>query len=156
MSLFKKKPKSAEPAAAPVQLPTAKQVKLVQDSWAKVVPIADTAAMLFYDRLFESAPDVKPLFKGDIKSQGRKLMAMISVAVNGLSNLETIVPAVQDLGRRHVKYNVKKEHYAVVGSSLLWTLEQGLGDAFTPETKDAWTAVYGVLASTMIDAAKAA
>ncbi len=154
INLFKKKPKP-EAATAP-GLPTAEQVKLVQESWAMVEPIADTAAELFYGRLFETAPEVKPLFSGDMKAQGRKLMAMITVAVRGLSDLEAIVPAVQELGKRHVAYKVKEEHYAVVGSSLLWTLEKGLGDAFTPATKDAWATVYGVLSTTMIDAAKAA
>lgn len=149
---FKKKPETAEPTG----LPSAEQVKLVQESWAMVEPIADTAAELFYGRLFETAPEVKPLFSGDMKAQGKKLMAMITVAVKGLSNLEAIVPAVQELGKRHLKYNVKEEHYAVVGSSLLWTLEQGLGEAFTPDTKEAWISVYGVLSSTMIDAAKTA
>ena len=153
MNFFKKKPKTEE---APSGLPTAEQVKLVQDSWAMVEPIADTAAELFYERLFETAPEVKPLFSGDMKAQGRKLMAMVTVAVRGLTDLESIVPAVQELGKRHVAYKVKEEHYAVVGSSLLWTLEKGLGDAFTPATKDAWTTVYGVLSSTMIAAAKAA
>jgi len=153
INFFKKKPK---PEAAAPGLPTAEQVKLVQDSWAMVEPIADTAAELFYGRLFETAPEVKPLFSGDMKAQGKKLMAMITVAVKGLTNLEAIVPAVQELGKRHVKYNVKDEHYAVVGASLLWTLEKGLGDAFTADTKEAWTTVYGVLSSTMIDAAKTA
>lgn len=144
------KKKEAAPAAeAPV---TAEQVKLVQDSWAAVEPIADQAAELFYGRLFETAPEVKPLFNGDMAAQGKKLMQMITVAVKGLSNLEAIVPAVQELGKRHVKYNVKDEHYAVVGASLLWTLEQGLGNAFTEEVKAAWVAVYGVLADTMIAA----
>lgn len=151
-SLFKKK----TPPAPPAGMPTAEQVQLVQESWAMVEPIADTAAELFYGRLFETAPEVKPLFSGDMKAQGRKLMAMITVAVKGLSDLESIVPAVQDLGKRHVAYKVKEEHYAVVGSSLLWTLEKGLGDAFTPATQEAWTTVYGLLSSTMIDAAKAA
>ncbi len=153
INLFKKKPK---PEAAVPGLPTSEQVKLVQESWAMVEPIADTAAELFYGRLFETAPEVKPLFSGDMKAQGKKLMAMITVAVKGLTNLEAIVPAVQELGKRHVKYNVKDEHYAVVGASLLWTLEKGLGDAFTADTKEAWTTVYGVLSSTMIDAAKTA
>jgi len=153
INLFKKKPKAE---AATAGLPTAEQVKLVQESWAMVEPIADTAAELFYGRLFETAPDVKPLFSGDMKAQGQKLMAMITVAVKGLNNLEAIVPAVQELGKRHVKYNVKEEHYTVVGASLLWTLEKGLGDAFTADTKEAWTTVYGLLSSTMIDAAKAA
>ena len=152
MGLFGLEKKKEEPAPeAPV---TAEQVKRVQESWAAVEPIADQAAELFYGRLFETAPEVQALFKGDMKEQGAKLMQMIGVAVKGLSNIETIVPAVQNLGKRHVKYNVKEEQYAVVGSSLLWTLEQGLGDAFTPETKEAWIVVYGLLATTMIDAAK--
>lgn len=130
------------------------EVKLVQESWAKVVPISDTAAELFYGRLFEVAPEVKPLFKGNMQEQGAKLMKMVGIAVNGLNDLPAIVPAVQDLGRRHVDYGVKDEHYAAVGNSLLWTLGQGLGDDFTPDTKDAWAKVYGVLADTMIAASK--
>jgi hemoglobin-like flavoprotein len=132
---------------------TPEQVFLVQKSWRQVLPIADTAAELFYTRLFTLDPSVKPLFKGDMKAQGKKLMAMIGTAVGGLSKLETIVPAVQDLGRRHVKYGVKDQHYDTVGAALLWTLEQGLGEAFTPDVKSAWTTVYGVLATTMKDAA---
>jgi hemoglobin-like flavoprotein len=133
---------------------TPEQVFLVQRSWKQVLPIADTAAELFYGKLFSLDPSVKPLFKGDMKAQGRKLMAMIGTAVNGLTQLQTIVPAVQELGRRHVKYGVKDSHYDTVGAALLWTLEQGLADAFTPDVKAAWTEVYGVLATTMKDAAK--
>ncbi len=129
------------------------QVTLVQSTWAKVRLISETAAELFYGRLFEIAPSVKPFFKGDIKEQGRKLMQMIGVAVNGLSQPETIVPAVQDLGRRHVGYGVKAEHYDTAGAALLWTLEQGLGEAFTPEVKEAWTEAYGLLSSVMKQAA---
>lgn len=132
---------------------TPKQIELVQTSWKKVLPIADTAAELFYGKLFALDPSLKPLFKGDIKEQGRKLMAMISVAVTGLTRIETIVPAVQDLGRRHVNYGVKDKHYDTVASALVWTLGQGLGEAFTPEVKDAWVSAYGVLAKTMKDAA---
>jgi hemoglobin-like flavoprotein len=132
---------------------TPKQVELVQGSWKKVLPIADTAAEMFYSKLFSMDPAVKPLFKGDMKAQGRKLMTMISTAVNGLTRLEAIVPAVQDLGRRHVKYGVKEQHYDTVGAALLWTLEQGLGEAFTPDVKAAWATAYGVLAKTMKDAA---
>src|SRR3990170_73805 len=106
---------------------TPKQIELVQGSWKKVLPIADTAAELFYGKLFALDPSLKPLFNGDIKEQGRKLMAMISVAVTGLTRIETIVPAVQDLGRRHVKYGVKDKHYDTVASALVWTLGQGLG-----------------------------
>jgi hemoglobin-like flavoprotein len=133
---------------------TPEQIFLVQRSWKQVLPIADTAAEMFYTKLFSLDPSVKPLFKGDMKTQGRKLMAMIGTAVGGLTQLDTIVPAVQDLGRRHVKYGVKDSHYDTVGGALLWTLEHGLGDAFTPDVKAAWTTVYGVLSTTMKDAAK--
>lgn len=129
--------------------------KLVQDSFAKVVPIADQAAALFYQNLFTKDPSLKPLFKGDMTEQGKKLMKMIATAVNGLDQLDAIVPAVQDLGRRHVRYGVVPQHYDTVGAALLLTLEQGLGAAFTPEVKQAWTTVYGILATTMKDAAYA-
>lgn len=132
---------------------TPEQALLVKTSWEKVVPISETAAELFYGKLFELDPSVKALFKGDIKEQGAKLMKMINTAVNGLDKLEEIVPAVQQLGVRHVAYGVKDEHYETVGAALLWTLETGLGDAFTEEVKDAWATVYGVLADTMKAAA---
>lgn len=132
---------------------TPEQVALIKSSFAKVEPIADTAAAIFYGRLFTLDPELKPLFKGDMVEQGRKLMRMIGTAVRGLDDLPAIVPAVQDLGRRHVRYGVKDEHYDTVGAALIWTLEQGLGEAFTPATKTAWVDVYTVLATTMKDAA---
>lgn len=134
---------------------TPKQKTLVQDSFTKVAPIADQAAALFYNRLFELDPDLRALFKGDMEEQGRKLMKMIGTAVNGLDRLDEIVPTVQDLGRRHVGYGVKDADYDTVGDALLWTLEQGLGDDFTVETREAWAEVYGILADTMKDAAAA-
>lgn len=135
---------------------TPKQIEMVQGSWKKVTPISDTAAELFYGKLFSLDPALKPLFKGDMKAQGRKLMGMITTAVNGLTNLGAIVPAVQDLGRRHVKYGVKDRDYDTVATALVWTLEKGLGEAFTPEVKEAWVTTYGVLAKTMKDAAATA
>jgi hemoglobin-like flavoprotein len=136
---------------------TAHQKTLVQDSWAKVVPIADTAAELFYGRLFELDPGLKPLFaNASMKEQGKKLTQMITVAVKGLDNLGELVPAVQALGKRHVSYGVHDGHYETVGSALLWTLEKGLGDHFTSDTRTAWTITCTVLATTMKDAAKAA
>ena len=136
---------------------TPEQVQLVKSSWAQVLPISDKAAELFYGKLFEMDPSLKPLFSGDMVEQGKKLMKMINTAVNGLDRLGEIVPAVQQLGVRHVSYGVKDEHYDTVGAALLWTLETGLGDAFTEETKDAWATVYGILADTMkAAAAKAA
>ena len=132
---------------------TPEQLILVQESWGKVIPVSDTAAQLFYGKLFELDPSLKELFKGDMAEQGKKLMTMINVAVNGLKRLESIVPAVQDLGKRHVDYGVKDEDYDTVGAALIWTLSQGLGDDFTDEVKDAWVTVYGILATTMKNAA---
>jgi hemoglobin-like flavoprotein len=132
---------------------TPEQKTLVKDSWAQVVPIKDTAAELFYGRLFEIAPEVKPYFKGDMKEQGQKLMAMLNTAVSGLDNIEAMVPALQDLGRRHVAYGVKDEDYDKVGEAFLWTLEKGLADAFTAEVKDAWVVTYTTVADVMKAAA---
>lgn len=128
---------------------------LVRDSFAKVVPIAPQAAALFYDRLFELDPSLKPLFKGDMTEQGRLLMAMLGTAVANLDKLEAIVPAVQALGRRHAGYGVQPAHYDTVAAALLWTLGQGLGDAFTPPVEAAWTEAYTILATVMKDAAAA-
>ena len=128
---------------------TPRQKELVQTSWAKCVPIAETAATLFYGKLFELDPALRPMFTSDIKEQGKKLMTMINMAVRGLDNLDALVPAVQGLGKRHVGYGVKDEHYATVGAALLWTLGQGLGPDFTDEVKEAWTVVYTLLAETM-------
>lgn len=132
---------------------TPEEIALVQTSWQQVVPIKEAAAELFYGKLFELDPSLRPLFKGDIKEQGRKLMAMISAAVNGLTRLNDLVPIVQNLGRRHASYGVKNEHYTTVATALVWTLEQGLGPAFTSEVKDAWVKTYLVLARTMQSAA---
>ena len=128
---------------------------LVRDSFAKIVPIAPQAAAMFYDRLFVLDPALKPLFKGDMNEQGRKLMAMIGTAVANLGKLEAIVPAVQDLGRRHATYSVAPASYDTVAAALLWTLGQGLGDAFTPPVEAAWTEAYTILATVMKDAAAA-
>ncbi|HEX4023091.1 MAG TPA: globin family protein [Steroidobacteraceae bacterium] len=120
-----------------------------------MLPIKEQAARLFYGKLFEMDPSLRRLFKGNMGEQERKLMSMLNTAVNGLSRLETLVPAVQDLGRRHANYGVTDEHYIVVGAALSWTLQQGLGAAFTPEAKQAWTATYEALADTMKRAAAA-
>jgi len=133
-----------------------KTIDLVQGTFDKVEPIAAKAAELFYGKLFELDPELKPLFKGDMEEQGKKLMTMIGLAVRGLNNLEALVPAVQNLGVRHVDYGVKDEHYGTVAAALLWTLGQGLGEAFTDEVEAAWTEVYTVLADTMKAAAASA
>ncbi|KGB83470.1 MAG: hemin receptor [Confluentimicrobium sp.] len=132
---------------------TPEQIDMVQGSFAKVVPIKDAAAAIFYARLFEIAPEVKPYFKGDMTEQGAKLMATLGVVVNGLKNLDAIVPVAQKLAVGHVAYGVKPEDYQSVGAALLYTLGQGLGDGFTPEVEAAWTEAYTILSGVMIDAA---
>jgi hemoglobin-like flavoprotein len=125
---------------------------MVQESFRKVVPIADTAADLFYGRLFEIAPEVRPMFPEDLKEQKKKLIGMLGTAVTNLHQVETILAAVEDLGRRHVSYGVTSQHYEPVGAALLWTLEKGLGDDFTPPVKAAWTETYLTLAGVMQNA----
>ena len=130
------------------------QIKLVQDSFDKVIPIADTAADLFYADLFDTAPEVKPLFENsDMKAQGKMLMTTLGVVVRGLGNLDMVLPAARDLALRHVDYGVKAQDYAKVGGSLIRTLEKGLGEAFTSETRDAWITAYAALSNSMIEAA---
>jgi hemoglobin-like flavoprotein len=111
---------------------TPRQIQLVQKTWKEIAPISDKAAELFYGRLFKLDPSLKMLFKADMKEQGKKLMQMIAVAVNGLPKLDSTIAAIEDLGRRHVEYNVTDEMYDTMGEALLWTLGQGLGPAFTP------------------------
>ncbi len=143
-------PTPAIPGVSPAQK------QMVQETFALVEPIAEEAAAIFYDRLFDIAPPMRELFKGDLAEQKRKLMATIKVAVAGLDDPERLVPVVQDLGRRHKDYGVKDADYGTVGDALLWTLEQGLGPAFTPDVRAAWTAVYMLLAGVMTEAANAA
>ena len=132
------------------QIMTPDQIKLVQQSFAKVAPISEQAAVLFYDRLFEIAPSVRAMFPHDMTEQRRKLMATLAIVVNGLSNLEMILPAASSLATRHVAYGAKAEHYPVVGEALLWTLEKGLGSDWTPAVADAWVAAYTTLSEFMI------
>jgi hemoglobin-like flavoprotein len=129
---------------------TPTQVKLIQVSFAKVAPISEQAAALFYGRLFEIAPEVKPLFKGDMTEQGRKLMGTLAVVVNGLGDLDAILPAASALAKRHVAYGVTPDHYTPVGAALLWTLERGLGPQWTPELAVAWADAYATLSGFMI------
>ncbi|OOG47612.1 globin family protein [Polaromonas sp. A23] len=125
------------------------QINLVQSSFKDVRPIAALTADIFYTRLFVLDPSLRTMFKGDLVDQGRMLMSMLSTAVNGLTNLDATVPVVRQLGMRHAKYGVQDEHFDTVGSALLWTLEQGLGEKFTADVREAWTAAYALLASVM-------
>lgn len=129
------------------------QVKLVQESYKKVAPIAEKAAELFYGKLFEIAPEVKPMFQSsNMVEQGQKLMKTLGIAANGLSNLEALVPIVQKLGVDHIKYGVKEQHFAMVAEALLWTLEQGLAEEWNDNIKAAWVEAYTLLSTTMITA----
>ena len=129
---------------------TPRQIALVRESYAKIVPIREEAAALFYSRLFASNPGTRPLFRGDIKSQGVKLMAAIGAVVKSLDRIETMLDDLRALARRHRHYGVREEHYASVGAALLWTLEEGLGSDFTPDVREAWAAAYELLSGTMI------
>jgi hemoglobin-like flavoprotein len=128
---------------------TPEQKQLVRDSFAKLAPIADDAAALFYQRLFTLDPKLRALFTHDMKEQGRKLMSMIATAVAQLDKVEALAPVLRELGKRHIGYGVRDSDYDTVVTALLWTLEKGLGADFTPALKDAWTACYGVLAGEM-------
>ena len=122
---------------------------LVQTTFAQVAPIAERAAARFYAKLFEPDPALRPMFTDDVQEQGRKLMQTLAMAVSGLDRLDVLVPIVRDLGSRHARYGVRDEHYETVAVALIWTLETGLDDAFTPEVREAWATVYGVIADTV-------
>jgi nitric oxide dioxygenase len=133
---------------------TPQQVELVRKSFAKVAPITDQAATLFYRRLFELDPALQPLFKGDMTAQGARLMTALGGVVAALDQLAGVLPAVRELGRRHAAYGARPEHYATVGEALIWTLERALGAEFTRDARRAWKDAYAHLAWTMIAAAE--
>lgn len=142
-------PVQAGDADAPI---SKADINLVQQSFMRIEPISMVVGRTFYERLFETNPEIQKLFTGDMESQGERFMDMIGAAVAGLDDLETLVPVIQQLGARHRKYGVETTHYGAVAEALIWTLEQGLADAFTQEIRTAWVNVYGVLAETMITA----
>lgn len=133
---------------------TKKQIDLVRKSFRRLEPVAEEAAVLFYARLFELDPSLRPMFRGGIREQGIKLMQMIGIAVRALDDLDALVPAVTSLGTRHIEYGVKDHHYDTVAEALLWTFEIALRDEFTADTKEAWITVYGLLAGTMKEAGR--
>jgi hemoglobin-like flavoprotein len=146
----------ARPESKDHPMLTAAQKTLVQDTFAIITPIADDAAALFYKKLFELDPLLERMFRGDMKEQRKKLMQMLTAAVKGLDRLDQLVPVVEDLGRRDARYGVADGHYDTVGAALLWTLEAGLGRGFTADVREAWATVYGLLATTMKNAAREA
>jgi hemoglobin-like flavoprotein len=129
---------------------TKTEIEMVQGDWKKVLPIADAAAGLFYGRLFDLDPSLRPLFKDDLTEQKKKLLQTLNAAVTGLDNLPSLVPVLQALGKRHTDYGVVAAHYATVGSALIWTLKKGLGAGFTAVHEAAWAKVYDLVSKTMI------
>ena len=132
---------------------TPEQVTIIKSNFAQVVGQKEAVGLMFYERLFTIAPEVKPLFKGDLKAQSRKLMDTLALAIGMLRDMPTLVTTLEGLAKRHVAYGVKDEHYAKVGEALLWTLEKGLGAAFTADAKSAWAALYGAVSDVMRKAA---
>ncbi len=132
---------------------SAYQKQLVQYSFKKVAPIADDAAAIFYAKLFEYDPKLKALFKSDLRSQGKKLMMTLGIAVKGLDNLDELVPVLEQLARKHIDYSVSVDDYTPVGNALLYTLKTGLGDDFTPECRKAWVITFKAIADVMRTAA---
>lgn len=130
------------------------EIDLVRDSFRKVLPIADQAAALFYARLFELDSTLRPLFRGDMDEQGRRVITAIGAAVAALDRFDSVVPMLRQLGVRHASYGVTEGHYATVGAALLWTLQRTLGAEFTPAVKEAWTSTYTMIATAMIEAAR--
>lgn len=128
------------------------EIQTLQKSFDLVEPIAETAASLFYARLFELDPSLRPMFKSDLKTQGEKLMSTLKLVVVGLDNPEKIIPAVQSLGKRHASYGAQPQHYETVGAALLWTLEKGLGEAYTPDVENAWKNAFTLLSDLMQEA----
>ena len=135
---------------------TPEQVQIVKLTFAQAMSNKDKVGRMFYDRLFAVAPETKPLFKGDIDAQSRKLMDTLALAIGMLRDMPTLVATLQSLAKRHVAYGVRDEHYDQVGEVLLWTLEKGLGQAFTPDARTAWATLYGAVATIMRDAVKPA
>jgi nitric oxide dioxygenase len=129
---------------------TSQQIELVQSSFQQVLPIADVAGEMFYGRIFELAPETRALFDDDIRPQAKRTMAAVKVAVDGLDRLEKVAPFLIKLGARHVRYGVRPEHFDLVGEALLWTLEQGLGEAFMSDVREAWVEVWSIVAGAML------
>jgi nitric oxide dioxygenase len=133
---------------------TPADVETVKTTFVQILPQADEFGPKFYERLFSLDPALKDMFKEDIAVQSKKLVRMLATLVAGLESLETVVPTLESLAVRHVGYGVRDEHYNIVGQSLIWTIDQQLGDAFTPQVRDAWVAAYVLISETMKAAAR--
>jgi nitric oxide dioxygenase len=132
-----------------------RQIDLVQSSFARIVHVSDEAARQFCARLFEIAPELRPMFHGDMAEQGQKLVGMLAVVVNNLRDMATLLPVAGALAERHLAFGVQAEHYLPVGQALIETLADTLGDDFTAEVRTAWSDAYGALSGAMIGMAYA-
>lgn len=135
---------------------TPAQISIIQQSWQTVTPIADTTVDLFYSRLFFLNPQLRALFPAELADQKRKMVSMLSRLVTALSDVQSIIPSVQALGRRHALYGVTTRDYDTVAAALLWSLEQGLGKAWNDAVKESWIAAYALLSNVMLAATKPA
>ena len=129
---------------------TPRQIRLVQETFERVVPLVERAATLFYDHLFVLDPSLRLMFDVDLEDQGQKLMEKLALVVRHLGEPEQFIDEVRELGRRHVDYGVAPEHYRTMREALFWMLAQALGDAFTDEVAAAWAAAYGLLTDVML------
>lgn len=128
---------------------TSKQIQIVEEGIELLQPIAMDAARLFYGKLFELDPSLRHMFRGDMDEQGRLLMNMLTAAARSLRRFDQLAPSIEAMGRRHACYGVRDEHYDTVATALVWTLEQGFGEAFTVEVRDAWVAMYVMITGVM-------
>ncbi|MGE5107240.1 MAG: globin family protein [Sphingobacteriales bacterium] len=130
---------------------TTKQIELIRASWTLVSAIdPETVGNLFYTRLFEIAPEVKPMFRNSLSEQSKKLLTTLGYVISSLNRLDSVADDIAKLAHRHVKYGVKPVHYIAVGEALLWTLEKGLGEHWNNELKEAWSQCYSILSAAMI------
>jgi hemoglobin-like flavoprotein len=128
---------------------------LVKQTFRKIIPVSESTVKAFYDRLFELDPSLRPLFRGDMKEQRLKFIQMLAVIVGGMDKLDEVLPAIVALGKRHKSYGVPASSYPVVGEALLWSIERSLGTEFTPDVREAWQALYGILATSAMKGADA-
>jgi hemoglobin-like flavoprotein len=129
---------------------THQQIELIRQSWSRVLPIAEQAGLLFYEKLFTAAPGIRHMFKPDINPQANKLIQVLGYVVSKLNKMEELLPEVKKLGERHNAYGAQPAHYEVVGQCLIATLKDGLGDHWTPEVQDAWLTAFNAIKNVMI------
>jgi hemoglobin-like flavoprotein len=130
---------------------SADEIERVRNSFDRLWPMSSRTADLFYERLFEIAPGVRPMFRPDMDEQKRKFISTLAVIVGTLDDTTRLVPLTVALARQHSDYGIQAKHYDVVGQALLWSLEQGLGQDWTPSLADSWSKAYGIVSGFMIE-----